>query len=143
MDLIRESKESDTARLSAMEKRILITKAVALTYELLAKRGAFKRAFIATGTQTPIDHSADKEVSLQGLEFDYKIVCSQAEINKQKNKIKVEQAAEEAKRLEAAQIIEENKRKLELKFVTVEESSKILWQNLKPLITDVCLVELL
>ena len=50
MDLIRESKESDAARLSAMEKRVLITKAVATTHELMAKRGAFKRAFIATGT---------------------------------------------------------------------------------------------
>ena len=50
MKLIRLAEDAKTARMSAMEKRIMITKAVAETHERLAKSGAFRRSFIATGT---------------------------------------------------------------------------------------------
>ena len=48
-----------------LEKRVLITKIVADTHERLALSGAFERAFIATGTWLPVDHSADTQVDLQ------------------------------------------------------------------------------
>ena len=44
----RLSKEA--IRLSALKKRVLITKAVANVHEQLARSGAFQRSFIATGT---------------------------------------------------------------------------------------------
>ena len=96
LGLVRVSKESKTTRLSAMEKRILITKAVAEKHELMAKSGAFKRAFIATGTQIT-NQSAENEVKLKGLEFDYRAVCSQSEIDRHKSVIEAEKAVDEAK----------------------------------------------
>ena len=50
MKLIRSAKDAKTVRMSAMEKRIIITKAAAETHERLAKSGAFRRSFIETGT---------------------------------------------------------------------------------------------
>ena len=64
---LREHKKLDSLRLSPLKKRILITKTVADTHESLARSSAFKRAFIATGTWLPYDHSFDGEVALQGV----------------------------------------------------------------------------
>ena len=50
MELIRLAKDAKMLRMSAMERRIIITKAVAEIRERLAKSGEFRRSFIATGT---------------------------------------------------------------------------------------------
>ena len=50
MKKLRLASDNKMVRLSAMERRIVITKAVAETHERLAKKGAFRRSFIATGT---------------------------------------------------------------------------------------------
>ena len=134
-ELVRESKDSKSPHLSAMEKRILITKAVAEKHELLAKSGAFRRAFIATGTQIT-NQSAEKEVKLQGLEYDYRAVCSQSEIYRHKSVIEADKAIEEAKRIEAIRIRDETKREFELKFAGALESSKALWLKLEALVIE-------
>ena len=61
-----------------MAKRILITKIVAETHERLARNRIFHRAFIRAGTFLPSDGSADCEVNLQGVEFEYKDVTTPA-----------------------------------------------------------------
>ena len=50
MKLLRERKEKSPGRLTALAKRVLITRADARVHERLAARGTFRRAFIATGT---------------------------------------------------------------------------------------------
>ena len=83
MEQLRRGGQS-SLKLPAMMKRIIITKAVADTHEFLARNGGFKRAFTATGTWLPIDHSADDEVSLQGVDFVYKDICTSEAIENQK-----------------------------------------------------------
>ena len=54
--------------MTADEKRILITKAVANTHELLWSTDKFHRAFIATGTWMPVQHLVpDIDVAAPGL----------------------------------------------------------------------------
>ena len=55
--------------LTAMEKRILITFAVAATHKVQITKTM--RAFHATGTWLPLDGSEDANVSLQGLNYNY------------------------------------------------------------------------
>ena len=50
MRKINVSNLESLVKMTAKEKRVLITKAVANVHERLAKSDAFRRAFIATGT---------------------------------------------------------------------------------------------
>jgi hypothetical protein len=61
------SKSDLPAKLTAREKRILITDVVAATHKRLAGLNTAYRAFIATGTWLPLSGSKNKEVELQGV----------------------------------------------------------------------------
>ena len=50
MRLIREKANPASLRMKPLEKRVLITKIVADTHERLAREGAFRRAFLGTGS---------------------------------------------------------------------------------------------
>ena len=52
-----------------MEKRVLITFAVAATHQVQITKTM--RAFHATGTWLPLDGSEDANVDLQGLDYNY------------------------------------------------------------------------
>ena len=71
MRKIRENQRALTTRVKPMFQRVLITKVVAETHERLARNGAFKRAFLATGTWLPNEHYADSQVDLQGVDMKY------------------------------------------------------------------------
>ena len=45
----------------------------------------------------PSDHSADDQVNLQGLNFDYKSICTKAAIEKHEQVIEAEEAVQNAK----------------------------------------------
>ena len=85
MKLIRN--KSETLRLNPLMKRVLITKGISDCHERLARDDAFRRAFIITGSQLPVDQSADDEVCLQGFDFDFKTVCTSSAIAAKKHKI--------------------------------------------------------
>ena len=50
MRLLANNSGATTARMKPLAKRVLITKVVADTHERLARCGAFRRSFVATGT---------------------------------------------------------------------------------------------
>ena len=134
MKQFREHKKLESLRLSPLKKRILITKTVADTHESLARSGAFKRAFVATGTCLPYDHSADGEVALQGVCIDYKAICTQTAIEKHKSLIDILEAEKTAKILEAKRLADE-KRLLQAQiFAPAIKQSKSLWPRMLPLI---------
>ena len=106
MKRLRECEDGKAPRpLSTREKRILITKIVADTHEVVLASGGCERAFIATGTWMPIDHSRDHEVELQGCEeYKYTDVCTAANIAARQAQLTEKATAEVA-----AQEIEEKK----------------------------------
>ena len=131
--------------MTAAERRILITKSVANTHDRLWKTGAFKRAFIATGTWLPIDHlvldmsyagaqtgKTDAEVFLQGLpEYDYKNLVTRSVVYDVIRKQKEESAAE-SKRQEdalAAATAEEERKRLE--YSQCEGPGALVWTHVK------------
>ena len=136
MELLRAEKQPTNTRLSAMEKRIIITKAVAETHYRLARNGSFRGAFISTGSWLPADRSADVQVNLQGVQFDYKAICSQSAVEKHKLVRKAEEDARQAKRDEAARELEEKRVIRQAKFATTVENSKRIWVLLEPLVIE-------
>ena len=129
------SKDKSSFRMSAMEKRICITKVVANTHEALAKAaGVFRRAFIATGTWLPLDRSVTAEVSLQGVDFEYEAVCTPGSIEEHRKEIerlKVEKEEEERK---AAELEKEKMNALANLFAPSVQKSEAIWSNMLPLV---------
>ena len=56
------------------------------------------------------DRSADSEVKLQGLEFNYKEICSLAAVENHKNAIEAQIAEELAQQEAEAKLLQENRR---------------------------------
>jgi hypothetical protein len=82
------------------EKRILITKIIADKHEEVLAGGGAERAFIATGTWMPLDHSRDHEVELQGCdEYKYAEVCKAEHIATRQAKLAETAAAVAAARV--------------------------------------------
>lgn len=130
MRKINESNGGSIVQMTAQEKRVLITRAVADVHERLAKSGAFRRAFIATGTWLPPDELSGLSVSLQGLNFDYnKIISTTAVeahikvVQEENRKAEIERAKIEAERVAAQRKREEKKLILEAKFQSATERS--------------------
>ena len=83
----------------------------------------------------PSDRSADSEVNLQGLEFNYKEICSPTAVENHKIAIQVRLAEEQARLAAEAKLLQEKRRANEAKFVAAVNSSKELWCRLeKPLV---------
>ena len=131
-----DAKESSSVKLSAQEKRILITKAIGDVHERLLKGGAFKRSFIATGTELRVDHSADFESKLQGLAFVYQSVCNQAAISAHKAVVQAEEAKRVAENLIKERILEEKKQALKAKFHEAVQIAERVWRKLEPLVNN-------
>ena len=136
MELIREGKNPATERLSPARKRIIITKAIADTHERLARSNAFRRSFIATGTWLPNDRSADKQVCLQGLKFDYQGVCSSAAIEAHRCVLEAEKTRKQAELEAAVRIREEKEQAIAATFTPALDRSKRIWPDLEPLIIN-------
>ena len=139
--MIRESNPENMVHMTAMDKRILITKAIAEAHERLAKKGAFRRAFIATGTQLPADELSGSGVDLQGLSFDYKTFCSTSAVEahkrvveEEKRKAEAEKAKIEAEKIPSLRKIEEEQLILTSKFQSAVEISRQMQPTLKTLI---------
>ena len=139
--MIRESNLENLVHMTAMDKRILITKAIAEAHERLAKKGAFRRAFIATGTQLPADELSGSSIDLQGLSLDYKTICSASAVEahkrvmeEEKRKAEAEKAKIEAELIASQRIIEAEKLILASRFQPAVERSSQLQPILKSLI---------
>ena len=137
--MIRESNPENMMHMTAMDKRILITKAIAEAHERLAKKGAFRRAFIATGTQLPTDELSGSHVDLQGLSFDYETICSTSAVEahkrvveEEKRKAEAEKAKVEAEKIASLRKFEEKKLILASKFAPATERSRQIQPTLKP-----------
>ena len=126
MKLLQQRKENSPVRLTALAKRVLITKAVARAHERLATRGSFGRAFIATGTWLPADHSCVAEVSLQGVEFEYPIVCSESAIQAHMSIVEAKKAKESERREALVRKIREENEKLSLIFQSSVERGQVI-----------------
>ena len=110
MQLMRESEGSDIFRMKPLEKRVLMTKIVADTHERLARNGTFERAFVATGTWLPLDHSADTKVDLQGVNIKYEHIITPIAIEAHRKlceEKKLKEDAEQEKRKRIAKEKEE------------------------------------
>ena len=138
MKRLRECEAGKTPRpLTTREKRILITKIIADKHEQVLASGGCERAFIATGTWMPIDHSRDHEVELQGCpEYKYAEACTAANVAARQAKLATQAAAERAGReAEEKKIAEikaaEGKRESELeeKF---RQASALMFPLIKP-----------
>ena len=125
MKLLQQRKENSPVRLTALAKGVLITKAVARVHERLATRGTFRRAFIATGTWLPVDHSCDAEVSLQGVELEYPIVCSERAIQAHKTVVVAKKAKESERREALLRKKREENEKLSQMFKFSEERAQL------------------
>ena len=66
--------------MNPLEKRVLITNIVAETHAQLARSGAFRKAFVATGTWLAPDHSDDAKVNLEGVKFNFKEIITQKSV---------------------------------------------------------------
>ena len=126
---------------TVMDKRILITKAIAEAHERLAKKGAIRRSFIATGTQLPADELSGSGVNLQGLSFDYKTICSTSAVEahkrvveEEKRKAEAEKAKIEAEKIASLRKIEEKQLILASRFQPAVERSRQMQPTLKTLI---------
>ena len=126
MKLLQERKENSPVRLTALAKRVLITKAVARVHERLATRGSFRRPFIATGTWLPVDHSCDAEVSLQGVEFEYPTVCSERAVQAHKTVVEAKKAKESERREALLRKTREENEKLSQMFKFSEERAQLI-----------------
>ena len=129
MEQLRKGGQS-SLKLPAMMKRIIITKAVADTHEFLARNGGFKRAFIATGTWLPMDHSADDEVSLQGVDFVYKDICTSEAIEIYKKKLESLKAEKEAEEQKKAKIASDKVKSLSALFAHAQKLSEVIWSEM-------------
>ena len=98
MRLIKENKGKSLPRIKPLAKRVHITKIVAHTHGRLAGSGVFTRAFLATGTWLPTDHSADDQVDLQGVIFDYKEVVTPEAIGDHAMIVEAQEAKAEVER---------------------------------------------
>ena len=139
--MIRECSSEKIVSMTAMDKRILITKATADAHERLAKNGAFRRSFIATGTQLPADELSGSGVNLQGLSFDYKTICStsaveahKSVVEEEKRKAEAEKAKIEAEKIEMLRKFEEKQLILASRFHTAVERSRQIQPTLKSLV---------
>ena len=112
--------------MSAMEKRICITKVVANTHEALAKAGAFRRAFIATGTWLPLDRSVTDDVSLQGVDFEYEAVCTPESIEAHRKEIERLKAEKEEEDRKAAELEKERMNALANLFAPAVQKSEAI-----------------
>lgn len=79
-----------------------------------------------------MDHSRDAEVSLQGIDFDYKNVCSAKALDAHRIKMESEKAKAEALKEAERRQIEEDKLVLAAKFSSALEESQRIWPILKP-----------
>ena len=107
MKKIRENQGALTTRLKPLDKRVLVTKVVGETHERLARNGAFKRAFLATGTWLPNDHSADSQVDLQGVDMKYEDHITPGLIEEHRKKVEEVEAKAEAEKRAAIKVAEE------------------------------------
>ena len=130
----RDPTKLNYTKLSALKKRVLITKAVGDVHERLCRNGAFRRSFLATGTQLPVDHSADSEVKLQGLQFDYATICNAAAVSTHKTEIEADKARREAEKLAEARIKAEKEQVRQKKFENAEGIAKDIQATLEPLV---------
>ena len=102
MSIITNSNGSRALTLSPLEKRVLISKTVADTHQRLGKSGAFRRSFIATGTWLP-DHKSCLNVRLQGLEINYRNICTLEAVNAHKRVVQAEMEKIEAHKVRLEQ----------------------------------------
>ena len=79
-----------------------------------------------------MDQSRDADVSLQGIDFDYKNVCSTEAIDAHRVKMEAEKAKAEALKEAELRQIEEEKLVLAAKFSSTKEESERMWPILKP-----------
>ena len=113
--------------MSAMEKRICITKVVADTHEALAKAaGVFRRAVIATGTWLPLDRSVTDDVSLQGVDFEYEAVCTPESIEAHRKEIERLKAEKEEEDRKAAELEKERMNALANLFAPAVQKSEAI-----------------
>ena len=126
MRLIRENKGTDSTRMNPLEKRVLTTKIVAETHEQLARSGAFRKAFVATGTWLAPDHSDDAKVNLEGVKFNFKEIVTQELVKKHQKKIELQKAQEELLRRESVKAAEEKASKLAKRLAPAIERSTLV-----------------
>ena len=82
--------------------------------------------FIDTGTWLPIDHSADNEVSLQGVDFVYKDVITKEALETHKKKLEVLKAEKEAEIQKKAKIARDEEKKLSELFAHAQKLSEVM-----------------
>ena len=78
-----------------------------------------------------MDHTADSEVCLQGVDFDYEKICTPTALETHRNKIEAEKQKKIKEQEAALKLIEEEKQALALKFQPSYEASKRIWESLK------------
>ena len=105
-------------------------------HERLCRKNAFRRSFLATGTQLPVDHSADSEVQLQGLEFDYEKICNAVAISTHKTAMEADKAKLEAEKIATARLRAEREQALQDRFQNAVEIARNVQTNLEPLVVS-------
>ena len=139
MRLIRENKGTDSTRMKPLEKRVLITNIVAETHAKIARSGAFRKAFVATGTWLAPDHSDDAKVHLEGVKFNFKEIITQKSVSEHQKKIEIQKAREELVRREAVKYAEEKASQLAKRFAPSIERSKLVQAEICPLVNGLAI----
>jgi len=98
--MLSNMKAGKSMKLSAAEKRILITRAIGNVHASLARNNKFKDSFTRTGTWLPLDKSLDHQVKLQNHP-EYKYTQQKVE----DAKAKAEREAEDIKQKAATATI--------------------------------------
>ena len=84
----------------------------------------------------PANRSADSEVNLQGLEFNYKEICSPTAVENHRIAIQARLTEEQARLAAEAKLLQEKRRANEAKFAAAVDSSKELWSRLEKLLVE-------
>ena len=84
----------------------------------------------------PSDRSADSEVNLLGLEFNYKEICSPTAVENHKIALQARLAEEQARLAADAKVLQEKRRANEAKFAAAVNRSKQLWCTLEKLLVE-------
>jgi hypothetical protein len=134
-----EATETNTmpVRMSAMEKRIMITHSIGRHHEEACSRNKFFRSFIATGTFVPIDGSRDAEVAPQDLpKYDYHTEVSHLKLEARAAVVLSEAAAAaDAKRVADVQLAAERTANVEFRRALDDaalpylEEAKLIWRS--------------
>ena len=78
-----------------------------------------------------MDHTKDRDVSLQGVDFNYKEVCSPAVIDAHVVKMEAEKAKADALLESERRLVQEKKLAIAAKFCSAQEASKSVWPILE------------